>query len=1138
MREQLLDFLKRELIGPDPVSPYIQPNGEEFLTEPPRLRYGAGILFPQKSIVRDADSNENTERQLLEGQEEPQEASEISSDIKELEFSSASLDETNDVDDDPVNLANDFFPSALGFSCYLKVPESGLKIEITAGRYKKGELTTSDSDGNHIEKEGFARESLDTSLLIPANSLPTANSPSSNYTVDKNNQPTGMTLNIRDRSRIAPGGDENRLFTFTLINTLECSGGSIQNEKCLFQVEFEVKAVDDSPCFFPYPAIEPVSEDKDERAIRLLYRNHHAYAIGHGCAPSWEEVTVGNARRIRSDIIPDYDLKPIVPTRLPDLKLSMYRLGFPENEESLISSLILLCDKYEEWIGNQKQFAESQLSEDLRGIAEIHIGNCRKCLERMRNGINLIQSDFLIRESFLLMNRAMLTQQLRYGIKLRDWSKRGNDFILEHAREPDIHEPQTWPDWDPESGINTRYGIWHPFQLAFILMNVRSISEPTDPERNIVDLIWFPTGGGKTEAYLGLSAFTIFLRRLRNKENTGTTVFMRYTLRLLTAQQFQRAASLICAMEQIRRANPDELGNRDINIGLWVGQGLTPNKRKDAKRAFKQLSRGESDENPFIILKCPWCGARMGLIQAGRQRVIRGYKKVGRPSTNIIFCCHNPECAFSSTSEPLPLQVIDEDIYENPPTLLIGTVDKFAMLPWKPKSGSLFGNLENQSVSPPELIIQDELHLISGPLGTMVGHYETLIYELCKKSINGNIIGPKIIASTATISRARSQCHALYNCGVENVFLFPPQCIDTGNSFFAFEDKSAHGRMYVGIHASGLPSHATTQVRVLSALLQATLSADVPEEKNRDPYWTIMWYFNSLRELGHAATLIRADIREYLNSMRIRKQIRKQNDFDPRRFTNKSRELTSRMPRDEIPRTLQELEFCYPSNGYNHPIDICLATNMISVGMDVPRLGLMVVTGQPKTTSEYIQTTSRVGRSKKGPGFVVTIYNTGKPRDRSHYEHFHTYHSRIYSQVEPTSVTPFSSPVRERALHAILIGFVRHLGSSLNRQSPQPMPDNDLLNKIYEIIEKRVDGIDTDETQHTINLLNELTEHWQRVLPPKYGGFAPPTVEYRLMYPAGTSPLDEWSGIAWPTPTSMRNVDASCEARVIQNYEL
>jgi hypothetical protein len=165
--------------------------------------------------------------------------------------------------------------------------------------------------------------------------------------------------------------------------------------------------------------------------------------------------------------------------------------------------------------------------------------------------------------------------------------------------------------------------------------------------------------------------------------------------------------------------------------------------------------------------------------------------------------------------------VIDDAIYKTPPTLLLGTVDKFAMLPFVPEAQTLFGIFPTGRRTPPDLIIQDELHLISGPLGSMVGHYETMIHELCTDRRNGNEITPKIVASTATISHAKEQCNALYDCGKDHVIQFPPSGIDAGDSFFAVEDKTAAGRKYVGILASGASSYATTTIRLYAALLYA-----------------------------------------------------------------------------------------------------------------------------------------------------------------------------------------------------------------------------------------------------------------------------------------------------------------------------
>jgi hypothetical protein len=1122
MRMSIIEFLKKELIGPDPIPPLVQENGEEILVnEPPRQRYGAGILFPQESLYENCEATNSTEEELIDQHvdEEPEDETVPYIEIEGERFSSGTDDESSDVVDDTINLTNSRLQSAMGFSCFLKIPDEGLCVDISAGRYKSGEISLQDNEGNSYLKKAFFRESLDTQIHIKRDDLPKLMGDCREFPVVKDGEETGLYLHVTKRYSVVDHS-EGELFTFTLINRLSSPNSTIDNERCFFQVEFSVKSK--FPCFLPYPQKRSIALNEDEKSNRLLYRNRKTYAIGHGCSPTWQEEKGHLASSIKTESIPTFEMKPIVPTVIPGVTLSMLEMSDLSEMEDITSPLSIMCGKYRKWIKEQEELASEHLEGELKETADKHIDNCRRCLDRMEEGIRLIKSDPVVNRAFRLMNRSMLMQQLRYALELREWRVGKNgETIIDKGHFPDLKIRESWPDWPDQ-----KLGLWRPFQIAFILMNIKSMAVPEDPERELVDIIWFPTGGGKTEAYLGLTAYTIFLRRLRNPDNSGTAVLMRYTLRLLTAQQFQRAASLICACEIIRKEHESELGSERITIGLWVGESLTPNKRSDARKAIKELQQNKSEDNPFVVLKCPWCGAQMGQVKCGKEVKIKGYRDNLK---TIVFQCHDSDCDFSKHNFTLPLLIIDEDIYENPPTLIIGTVDKFAMLPWKPEAKSLFGRRRGINVAPPELIIQDELHLISGPLGSMVGHYETLISELCRNDMNGGVKA-KIVASTATISQAREQAHALYNCGKDNVFQFPPQCIDAGESFFAYEEKEAPGRLYVGIHATALPSHATTQIRVISSLLQAAKS--VPgNEKDRNYYWTILNYFNSIRELGHAATLVRADISEYLRAMWNRKGIHKEN----RRFIDRAIELTSRISNSEIPRSLQALEISYPSKEIQKPVDICLATNMISVGVDVPRLGLMTVIGQPKTTSEYIQATSRVGRAKEGPGLVVVIYNPSKPRDRSLYEHFVSYHSTIYSQVEPTSVTPFSAPVRERALHALLVGFVRYL-SDRNSESPQPMPDSELIRRIESIIAERVYSIDTDEADQTIRLLMERINEWRRYLPSRYGDFAPPSPILPLMYPAGTTPLDEWDDKPWPTPSSMRNVDASCEARILANY--
>jgi hypothetical protein len=1117
MRNNILKFIKKELIGPDPVKPHIQENGEEILlNEPPRLRYGAAVLFPRTATFVKADSTSSDEEKILEKLDEEN----INTDEPEKTADSKTNADMGEDFEEEIGLANSFLPSAMGFSCFSKIPKDGFIVKVNVAVYEIKDYTYQKDEEHTVSRKAYYRVPLDQEFTLNAREIPLQSGKFfDKVLVDKDNKEINLKLNIRNRTHGESIGEDVHLLTFTLINLNTGGTENIKNEDCFFQVSLSVSASE--KCFFPYKVAASKTDKEDEKSNHLLFRKKKTFAVGHGTSPKWNDSETESANSITTEAIPSYEIKPIVPRELESVPLKMFDLSDLSNKD-ITEYLLKLNSAYEAWINEQEEIAKKELGEEYQEAARNHLQSCRSCLARMKDGVELLNTNEQVNRSFRLMNRAMLLQQLHYSIDTRNWYvDHGNITGLKDATIPDINDSSTW-----KLGL----GSWRPFQLAFILMNLNSMLDAEHVDRKMVDLIWFPTGGGKTEAYLGLSAFSIFLKRLKDKNDSGTTVLMRYTLRLLTAQQFQRAASLICACDKIRKENEEELGTARITIGLWVGESLTPTYRDDARRAFGRMEDGREEDNPFIVLKCPWCGSQMGLIKGANNNRVKGYKRrpVGGVQT-IIYQCDNSACDFSKTNFNLPLLVIDEDIYENPPTLLIGTVDKFAMLTWRPDARTLFGFRGTGRLTPPELIIQDELHLISGPLGSMVGLYETMIEELC----TANNVKPKIIASSATISRAKEQINSLYGRGTQNVNIFPAQCLSAGDSFFAYEEtnsEKAPGRMYVGIFASALPSHATAQVRVLSALLQSVKSIQVAEEKLRDPYWTSLTYFNSIRELGHAATLIRADIREYMNSIWIRKGIK----GDERRFINRDIELTSRINSSDIPEYLEQLSKSWTGDKSEYPVDVCLATNMISVGVDISRLGLMTVIGQPKTTSEYIQATSRVGRSKKGPGIVFTIYNCSKPRDRSHFEHFQEYHSKIYSKVEPTSVTPFSAPARERALHAILVGLIRFY-SEQSRTSPRPYPALEVIERVKQIIYDRVDLIDEVEHEKTLELIEEKLEYWRNELPLIYGSFGQMT-NIPLMYPAGTSPSEDIKARAWSTPTSMRNVDSTCDATVITDY--
>lgn len=1116
-RDQLIDVVEREFIGPDPIDweGMTQSNGEEIIkTDPPHIRYLAGILYPRESreeIVEDR-----------EGEDIPQDTE--SEDYEPVPVKrSGSGSEFLENAEELINRSNAYRQSAISLTVAVKHGDT-VHVYVSAGVYATitAKDPTTGKEYRYWPRTALEWDNGGNELVLPGEENGIIKIPVNS---------TGLQFDITRRYSIG----DNTIFTFTLENTKGGSGSSVKDDDCFFQTKFCIYS---ELGFSALSDGQRITKDDDYISNQLLYRNIHNYAIGHGTAADWDDGDP--VKWISTATFPKYDIKPIVPSTIEGVSLEMLKMS-PDpygNFVETLEELREMCRKYRLWINGLRE-EKLGLTSEYELTAARHIANCETCLSRMEEGVKLLEENETVRTAFQYMNLAMLMQQLHYNLPLQRWV---DTDVLENAVElPDVMNPETW------YGDKTRYGKWRPFQLAFVLMNLRSMYYRDCKEREIVDLIWFPTGGGKTEAYLGLSAYTIFVRRLMNKDDKGTAILMRYTLRLLTAQQYERASAMICACDLIRRQHEDLFGENRITIGLWVGGTTTPNSIKEALKAYEKLYNGDAN-NPFVILKCPWCGAQMGPVHKALVPGYRKYKKSSK-SFDFSFRCSNKRCDFSSVD--LPLYVVDESIYERTPTLLLGTVDKFAMLPFRPEAQSLFGFENGIKTTSPDLIIQDELHLISGPLGSMVGHYETLINELCTVRTPAGDIRPKIIASTATISRAKEQCHALYGCDRDDVFRFPPSGLDAGNSFFAKEDKTQNGRRYVGILATGSSSDATTAIRLFASLLYGAKALKVEKESDRDPYWTNMGYYNSIRELGQAATWIRADIDQQLDVMYKRryddKRYPSRDEYrNSRRYIWRDEELTSRISGSEVTASLANLGIKYPAQVdeagkvKEYPIDICLATNMISVGLDVSRLGLMTVAGQPKTTSEYIQATSRVGRNAKdAPGLVFVLYRPGRPRDKSHYEHFRSYHSRVYCNVEPTSVTPFSAPVRERALHAIMIGMMRLENDNVYNEDPPKVPDKELFDRVCNIIENRVDEIDSDELDATRDQMEYFLECWQDWNPRKWEPKLNPDWSYAdplpLMYTAGSQPNAAWGEQGKETPTSMRSVDASCEAEVLAN---
>ncbi len=1146
-REVIISALKEELVGPFPqgeeldtskpikfdkddrsYGPWRQMGtGEEILLrDTPTKRYGIGVLYPYgtSSESNVAASGPDAIGLIGQSQKDEQESDirqngegeEIEKNLEKAREKLGRLRGDTGQNDLDLSLANSYSPCSMGVSFLAEIKDNAsLIVKVTGGRYSKLSAQVGSS-----QYTWWVRASVSIDADFTGSSLLTTEKAIVKPGKIESTNAEGLDLCVELYSRpFQPG---KRLITVCLVNR---SKSESSNEFSLFQSHFIVtfSSPDGGNFILPYPgpSIENIEDNEEELSLALLYRNRPTFAVGHGCSADWD--MGGKESWISAECLPTYE----TPSMTPDIKdkengtiiVPMALLAGLVKGENGFSTLEKIIELYEEWI-TEKEKEIPSLQNEYQGIAKKQLDGTRRCANRMREGLEFIKSDPRALRAFQLANHSILLQQIQ--------SRKDARVASFDSKAKRISFSEEFQELDPLTQSNGR-GNWRAFQIAFILMSIKSSVDGAAFDRNTVELIWFPTGGGKTEAYLGLAAFALFMRRLNDKDDDGVHILMRYTLRLLTAQQFQRSSRLICAMEVIRKRNADLLGEIPFSIGLWVGGGNTPNTRKEAITVLNGLKRGDrSTENKFVLDRCPWCGAQMGPLEySGKPpkeapRVV-GYSQEGN---TVTLKCSDNKCPFS---KGLPVFVIDEDIYEYRPSLVIGTVDKFAMLAWRADARALFGlGLNGKRISsPPGLIIQDELHLISGPLGSMIGLYEAVIEELCTDRREKNPIKPKIVCSTATIRKYEDQIRALY--ARSDVVLFPPPGLEEGDSFFGRyarkDDGSLQpGRKYLGVHAPGLGSMQTVQVRSFTSLLQSPLSLS---EDGRDPWWTLLLFFNSLRELGTTLSLLQSDIPDYQQVYvnRLSKLKRAWRSFW------EIRELTGRASGEDIPKSISALEVSYP-NQSERPVDVCLASNILEVGIDIDRLSLMVIVGQPKTTSQYIQVSGRVGRSWwVRPGLVVTIYAASKPRDRSHFEKFRSYHEKMYSQVEPTSVTPFSPPALDRALHAIMAAFVQQLGDERNSQSPYPFPD-DMIDQLRDILLPRVQVIDPDEVENFSKVFEKRSSEWKERQHTLWRADRN-SDDLGLLRVAGAYATKEEEKLSWPTQQSMRSVDAECITEIV-----
>ncbi|MEV6260254.1 helicase-related protein [Streptomyces sp. NPDC051784] len=1051
VRAGLVDQLRRDLMGPGAP--------DEVLTQdPPITTYPIGVLFPKpkdpesEQAFRD-DSAENDGLDdapvVRRGRDVDEPLLDLgAADTGNRRPSSMGLTFAVDPRIAPRLVVNTEAAS------YDPVDAEGRPVEA-----ERAQARTVSEQKEHWRRRKLSIPSVTVDATVPGRRR-----------IDDLHEGVVLDILVRPQARTS----ETVTVTVTLINSRSIGKYALQDAFCLYQPRLTVTTESATPGIVDRPT-ERKGLDPEVATSRLLHRHAPTFAVGHGCSAAWDwfppavgEPNVDRAviSSVRTEFVPAHEV--LLTDSNPDIDdsaLTMEGLATrPENE--VMSALNDLLAGYAEWIDRKEAESEAFRGTPHETPAREQIVYCRAALARMRRGIRVLGTNTDAMRAFRLANRAMAQQRAR-----SEWVRNGREG-------------------DP----NTAAGRWRPFQISFMLLCLEGIVDDKHEDRGIADLLWFPTGGGKTEAYLGLIAFTTFLRRMRHgAHGAGVTVLMRYTLRLLTLQQFERAASLICAMERIRLGDEKTLGTEPISIGMWVGQSATPNKLSVAQESLLDLRKEKDlqEKNPVQLHACPWCGTRIDAYQY----------EVDEEAKRMHIRCPDTWCDFR---DGLPVHLVDEAVYDARPTLVIATVDKFAAMPWREQTAALFNRDRADDTPPPELIVQDELHLISGPLGTLTGLYETAVDLLAGQ--------PKIIASTATIRRAQDQGRKLF---AREVAQFPPAGIDARDSWFAVEtprDRKA-SRQYVGLLTPST-SQSTLLIRTYANLLhraaQGTDGDDV-----RDAYWTLVGYFNSLRLLAAAELQVHDDVDAHLGYLAdrhggVRRQIREQT------------ELTSRANSSEVPKRLKQIE---ERLGHPDVVDVLLATNMISVGVDVDRLGLMAVMGQPQTTAEYIQATSRVGR--RHPGLVAVMLNSGRSRDRSHYESFQHYHSALYREVESTSVTPFSSRSRERGLHAVVVALARIM-------IPAARP-NDGAGRIGEFRDEldrtvraalldRVGETDKSECDATADAYDEFVEWWadeaethgELLYEPKRG----------KRTPALLCGYDDSDPDGWPTLWSLRDVDA------------
>lgn len=1026
-RTRLVEWLGRQLIGPAARTE----DGYQ-LNVSPLERFPMGVLGPLESgesldpVPASTSEDGDLENRSLDDEEDvPHESERGRSDDSAV----------------PMGRSRYVPPSSVGFSFFVR-GDARLRIEASGAVYSPVDPEARDQQGRYQSR--FERSELERETALYRGG----------GFVQKDIWDGRANIDVRARPH---GG--GMILTVTLFNQQvsdRAEDPRLRNvnriERSLF--EAGLKCFVDQGEIVDYPRVDPSLLTDEEHELELQYRERRVFAVGHGAAVDWI-VVPGKPSRIWSDFLPRAETPMMSGEPRGDARaLEIERLADCDLPLELLQAFVR---DYGEWVRECRREAKGLEDERDREAADRICSRMENAHGRMFQGVQMLAGEPDAAFAFRLANRAMLRQMV-------NWDGRGANIQR-----------------------------WRPFQLGFLLTTMESTISDRDDHRDLLDLIWFQTGGGKTEAYLGLIAFLLVWRRLRyGEKGGGTGAFMRYTLRLLTGQQFERAARLICALELIRREQEAgrNLGEEPFSVGIWVGKDVCPNQIDEAAKIVDKIRAtekwGAANDNArkrLLISRCPWCRERLDSE--------RGYEAIDR---DLRFHCSNLRCEFGQGGGPLPCRLVDESLYEHPPSLLIATIDKFAHLAWEERASVFFGSGRNCRA--PDLVVQDELHLISGPLGSVAGLYEAGV----ETALRCRGVTPKYIASTATIRMAEAQVKALYG---RDLAVFPPPGLSCDDSWFARIDRTRPGRLYVG-YLAPLRSEQHSLAPLAAALLTAPLTVfrdDVDQEDLFDAWWTNVVYHGSLRGVGMSSNALQSEVREFgeqlieeyieartrevdggstgdpssghpahAGAYPVKKELRR------RLYETQVEQLWSRRTAEQIAETFERLS---EPRGAERCLDVVLSTNMVSAGLDVSRLALMVVNGQPLTTAEYVQATSRVGRGE-APGVVVTNYYRHQARSLSHYESFRPYHESFYRFVEPSSVTPYTFQVRKRALHAALVIALRHACNELapNSAAGNLDPRQPRVRSVVAEFERRIERASPEKAREVKEHINRLLREW------------------------------------------------------------